>query len=189
MNSFTAVLDACVLFSASLRDLLLWLATNGVFRARWSQELLDEWTRNLLAKRPEVDPTRIERTCRLMNAAIMDAMVTGHESLIGGLQLPDADDRHVLAAAIRSGAAAIVTFNLKDFPAEALRPYGVEAIHPDDFLIQQIDLAPGLVAAAIKMHRASLQNPPKTVEDYIDTLERQQLPKAAIRLREFARLI
>jgi len=100
MNSFTAVLDACVLFSASLRDLLLWLATNGVFRARWSQQLLDEWTRNLLAKRPDVDPARIERTCRFMNAAIMDAMVTGHEPLIAGLDLPDRDDRHVMAKTI-----------------------------------------------------------------------------------------
>lgn len=78
----------------------------------------------------------------LMDANVRDAKVEGYESLIEALQLPDPNDRHVLAAAIRCNADAIVTFNLKDFPRDALAPYGIDAIHPDDFIYYQIDMAP-----------------------------------------------
>lgn len=167
----------------------MWMAVAGLYRARWTETTLGEWSRNLLANRPDLNERALLRTRQLMNESILDAVVTGHESLIAGLELPDPDDRHVLAAAIRSGAAAIVTYNLKDFPNEVLSDYGVEALHPDDFLLHQVGLAPGAVAAAVKHHRASLKNPPRSVEEYLDTLECQQLPKAAARLRDFAALI
>jgi len=106
-----------------LRDLLVRLAMTGMFRAKWTDAIHDEWTRNLLENRPDLKPEQLNRTRKLMNTHVQDSLVTGYESLIPGLKLPDQDDRHVLAAAIRSGADVIVTFNLSDFPASALEPY------------------------------------------------------------------
>ena len=130
--AFVVLDDACVLYPAPLRDLLVRLANTGVVRARWSAAILDECFRNILENRPELKPEALQRTRELMTRAVPDCMVTGFEQLIDGLVLPDADDRHVLAAAIRAGAQAIVTFNLDDFPAERLQPYNIEAKHPDD---------------------------------------------------------
>ena len=100
---FVVIYDACVLYPAPLRDLLLHLARTGLFAARWTDEIQQEWSRNLLKTRPEL-ADKLPRTIALMNLAVPDAVVTGHEALVEGLQLPDASDRHVLAAAIRAGA-------------------------------------------------------------------------------------
>ena len=124
-SPFTAVYDACVLYPAPLRDFLIWLGLSGRFRARWSAQIHDEWKRNLLLNRRDLIPEQLDRTSALMDRAIPDGLVTGHETLISGLNLPDPDDRHVLAAAIRSSASVIVTFNQKDFPAAALAPFGI----------------------------------------------------------------
>lgn len=182
---FVVVYDACVLYPAPLRDFLLRLALTELFAARWSDQINDEWQRNLLAKRPELTD-KLGRTLSLMHQALPDAIISGHEALIEGLTLPDPDDRHVLAAAIRAGAQLIVTFNLKDFPTTALEPFGVEAVHPDDFVVQQFDLHEGRILAAARNHRASLRNPPRTVEDYLDTLAANGLVVTADRLRPFA---
>ncbi|MGM0639349.1 MAG: PIN domain-containing protein [Pseudomonadota bacterium] len=135
---FAVIYDACVLYPAPLRDLLVRLATTGLFAARWTDQIHDEWVRNLIAKRPELEP-HLSRTRQLMNEAVEDSLVTGHEPLIQGLTLPDPDDRHVLAAAIRAGAQLIITFNLKDFPSATLDSFGIEAVHPDAFILQQKD--------------------------------------------------
>ena len=100
--------------------------------------------------------------------------------------MPDPDDRHVLAAAIRAGAQTIVTINLRDFPAPSLAPYGIEAVHPDTFVDQQFDLHEGAVVTTAKRHRAALRNPPKPVDAYLDILAAQGLVVTAERLREFA---
>jgi predicted nucleic acid-binding protein len=139
--AFTVVYDACVLFPAPVRDLLIRVAHAGLVRARWSDAILDECFRSILASRPDLDATILDRTRRLMNAAVADGLVTGYEPLVGALELPDPDDRHVLAAAIRSAAQVIVTSNLRDFPNCKLAPYGVEARHPDEFVLGLIDLA------------------------------------------------
>ena len=112
---YTVIFDACVLYPAPLRDILLRLATTGLFTAKWTDQIHDEWIRNAVKKRPELKD-KLPRTRELMNRAVPDSLVTGYEFLIESLELPDSNDRHVLAAAIRSGAQAIVTFNLKDFP-------------------------------------------------------------------------
>ena len=111
--------------------------------ARWSEEILDEWARNLAEKHKNVSPASIARCRELMNQHAQDALVAGYEPIVPSLELPDADDRHVLATAIHCKARAIVTFNLKDFPEAALATHGIEAIHPDDFLLRllQSDLA------------------------------------------------
>ncbi len=185
--SFTAVLDANVLYPAPIRDFLLTLATTGIYRAKWTEQIHDEWMRNLLINRPDLEG-KLNRTREAMNL-IPDCLVTGYESLIEGLELPDPDDRHVLAAAIRSGAQTIVTNNLKDFPSSALDQYGVEALHPDEFLDYQFGLRSDLVIKAAKVQRARLKNPPKTPEEFLERLAAQGLVVTAERLSNYIELI
>jgi hypothetical protein len=161
------------------------LALTGLFRARWSNAVHEEWICALLRKRPDLSRKKLERTRALMDAHATDALVTGYEDLIDGLLLPDPDDRHVLVAAIRGRADAIVTSNLRDFPSEILAPFGIEAQHPDEFILHLLDLSPGIVAAAARDHRESLKNPPKTIEEYIDTLEAHGLTQTGSLLREY----
>ncbi len=187
MATFTAVYDACVLYRAPLRAMLMQLAMADLFRARWTDAIHDEWTRNLLKTRPEL-AAELSRTRRLMDENVRDGLVVGYEGLIPGLVLPDRDDRHVLAAAIRCGAASIVTFNLRDFPASALAPYGIEAVHPDTFVADQVDLDEAAVCGAVKIVRARLKRPPMGVEEYLASLERQGLSETVSRLREYAAL-
>lgn len=184
-----AVYDANILYSAPLRDLFIRLAQADLVRARWTDQIHEEWVRNLLHDNPELSPERLARTRALMNEAVHDCLVEGYEALIPGLTLPDPDDRHVLAAAILARADVIVTFNLSDFPREVLHPLGIEAQHPDEFVTHLLDLAPGAVCAAAKRQRDGLKNPPKTVEEYLDTLARLSLPKTVLRLQAFAELI
>lgn len=124
LTTRTVVLDACVLYPAPLRDVLVELAVGDLFRGRRTEEIHDEWTRNLAANRPDLDPVKLARTRELMNAHVRDSLITSYESLIGALTLPDAGDRHVLAAAIRCDADIIVTNNLKHFPAKPLMATG-----------------------------------------------------------------
>lgn len=119
-----------------------------------------------------------------MIAAVADCLVTGHEALAEPLILPDPNDRHVLAAAIRCGAEAIVTFNLGDFPAAALSRFRVEAKHPDDLLVELIDAAPAAVAAVIARQAADLRSPPCTVQELLLGLRASGLPLAVARLEE-----
>lgn len=143
----------------------------------------------LLAKRCDLSREKLERTRQLMDASVPDCLVEGYEDLIAGLQLPDPNDRHVLAAAIRAGADVIVTANLKHFPPSSLASYGIDAQHPDPFVRHLVDLAPGRVCVAVKTHRQGLKNPPKTVPQYLETLERQALPETVAALREFEELL
>jgi hypothetical protein len=180
----TVIYDACVLYPAPLRDLLVRLALAGLFRARWTEEIHREWTRSVREDRPDLRPDQLERTRRAMDAAVPDCLVEGYEPLIAGLTLPDADDRHVLAAAIRAGASLIVTFNLADFPRAALAPHGVAARHPDDFVLDLIGLDARRVCEAVERQRAALRRPPKTVGEHLATLEQQGLKRSVARLRE-----
>ena len=181
--AFVVLYDACVLFPAPLRDILLRIAVTGIVRARWTERILDECFRNISEQRPDLKPNALTRTRKLMNEAVPDCLVEGFEDLIDGLQLPDSNDRHVLAAAIRAGAQAIVTFNLRDFPGVQLAPFGVEAIHPDDFVVDLIDLAPGVVTNVVAEQAAALRNPPRTIAEMLDTLRDQGLPQAVAKLR------
>ena len=160
------------------------LALTGIFRAHWSAEVHDEWIRNLLKNRPDITRDKLERTRRLMDQAAPDALVTGYEPLIESIELPDPDDRHVLAAAIRCGASVIVTLNLADFPAHALANFRIEAQHPDDFVLALLDAFPDFVLEAARTHRASLKNPPKTQEEYLAEHNAQGLEKSVSVLRD-----
>lgn len=177
--AFAVIYDACVLFPAPLRDLLIRLAQTDVVTARWTDEILDECFRSIAASRPELSEAALARTRSLMNEAVRDCLISQHDGLADGLALPDPNDRHVVAAAIRSGAQAIVTFNLKDFPTAALEPLGIEAVHPDDFVADLLDLAPALVVQVLYQQAASLRNPPRSVDDLLTTLELVGLAKSA----------
>ena len=120
MTDLIVVYDANVLYSAPLRDFLVELALTSVFEARWTEEIHSEWIRNVLLNRSDLTIERLTRTKNLMNASVEGSLVTGYEEIIPQLQLPDLGDRHVLAAAIRSSAKYIITFNLRDFPNEAI---------------------------------------------------------------------
>ena len=184
-SSFTALYDANVLYSAPLRDLLMRLSMTGLYRAKWTEEIHDEWMRNLLANRPDLKPEAVDRVRQLMNANVRDALVDGYQALIPAIEsLPDPNDRHVLAAAIVGRAHVIVTYNLKDFPREALSPYGIEAQHPDEFIRHLIDLNESTVCTAAKEQRAALKNPPHSVEEFLDALAKQELPLTVATLRE-----
>lgn len=184
-SNFTVIYDACVLYPAPLRDLLMRLALTDLFRARWSRDIHDEWMRNVLKNRPEIKPEQLERTRDLMDSNVRDCLVTGYEPFIETIGLPDQDDRHVVAAAIKSGASLIVTFNLKDFPESVLAPLEIEAQYPDEFISHQIDLNPAKVCEAASKHRRGLKNPPKSVDDYLDTLLKQGLVETVKQLREW----
>ena len=185
--SFTVIYDACVLYPAPLRDLLVRLAMSGIVRARWTDQILDEVFRNIAKDRPDLDTGRLRRTRDLMNAAVRDVLVGGYEPLIDSLDLPDPDDRHVLAAAIRCGAQCIVTRNLRDFPSEKLERWGIEALHPDDFVMAQLDLAPGVVLQKLNEQVSALKNPPLCLEELLDLLETNGLVRSMAEVRRLVR--
>ncbi len=185
----TALYDACVLYPAPLRDLLIRLAMTGMFQARWTQQIHEEWIRNVAQNNPHLKRERLEATARKMDQAIMDSRIENYEPLIEGLKLPDKNDRHVLAAAIKGQAEIIVTFNLKDFPEHSLEPFNIWAQHPDEFISHLIDLSPETVLLAVQQQRASLKNPSKTVDEFIAILLRQQLPRTAAYLKQNKELV
>ena len=149
--------DANVLYSGLVRDLLMRLALTGNFQAKWTDAIQDEWIRNLSQNRRDLPRANHENVRRLMDEALPDARVTAYEHLIPTLNLPDPDDRHVLAAAIHCQATIVVTFNLKDFPLSALAPFGIIAQHPAEFAIDLLDQFPDDVLGVVKGQRVSLR--------------------------------
>ena len=185
MATYTVILDACVMYPAPLRSYLLYLAQTGLYRARWTEQIHDEWIRNLLQNNPQITAESLQRTRGLMNSHAPDCVVEGYQEFVAGIELPDIDDRHVVAAAIKGQAEGIITFNLKDFPEENLSPLGLTAIHPDEFLTDMFELDPSKAILAAQRQRRSLRNPPMTVETYLDALQRQKLPMFVSKLRQF----
>lgn len=183
MSHFAAVLDANVLYSYPLTTVLLELAEARLYRPIWSADIHDEWVRNLKQNRSDLDPAKIDRRRAAMDAALPDACVTGYQRLVPSLDLPDANDRHVLAAAIRSKAQVIVTFNEKHFPVVTLDEFDLCTQHPDTFLRHLIDLAPNLVLSRLLTMIEALRRPAMSANDYIAMLERQSLPESAAALR------
>jgi len=189
LDNVTALLDASVLYPAPLRDLLMELAVSDLYRAKWSDAVHEEWIRAVLQNRPDLTRAQLERTRDLMNAHVRDALVTDFEQLIDVLDLPDPNDRHVLAAAIKCRADLIVTINLKDFPAEKLDRWGIEAQHPDEFLTDQFYLSQPAFLQAVRTVRLRLKNPPKSVQDYLDILRTQGLLATVKTIEPFDRFI
>ena len=178
ISTFVAFFDSNVFFSNRLTSLLLWLALSGLFRARWTDEIHEEWIQAAHEKFG-IPISDLQRRRDDMDAAVLDAKVTGYADLIDGLTLPDRKDRHVLAAAIRCGASAIVTFNERDFPPDALEQYGIHTRHPDDFVLDVEGLARGVLVDAARKDLAHYKDPPLTADEYIGGIRQTGLPRTA----------
>jgi hypothetical protein len=178
-----AFLDANVLYPARLRDLLMHLALRRLFEPRWSKRVHEEWITAVLHDRSDLTAAQLERTRRLMQETIDDALVCGYEPIIDQLTLPDANDRHVLAAAIRGAARVIVTANLRDFPADVLSAHHIEAVHPDTFVGRLIEAEPAAVIDALRDLHRDLRKPAFSMDELLSLFERIGLVRTVAELR------
>jgi PIN domain len=183
---YAALLDACVLVPNALCDTLLRFAEAGFYRPLWSQQILDEVFSAVCRIHPEIDPARVQHRLDSMSQAFSGANVVGWEAVAAGQDLPDANDRHVLAAAIAGGGQSLVTFNLQDFPEAALGPVGVEARHPDEFLLDQLDLFPSVALDVLVSQAADMSKPPSDLAGLLNRLERCGVPSFAEAVRRLA---
>ncbi len=181
-NPFVVVLDANVFYPFRTRDVLFTFAQHGLFRARFTNQIMDEWTRNLIENKPELKDS-VRRQERVIREVFEECFVTGFEPLVSGLNLPDKDDRHVLAAAIKCSAQVIVTENKKDFPEDILEEYSVEALSADDMLANTYDLFPIDGARALRAVRQRYGNPPFTASEFLLDLTKCGMPKLAAMAR------
>lgn len=184
-GKMTVVYDACVLYPSILRDFLLTLAKSGIFRAKWTDDIQDEWSRNLLRNRPDLGGTVIDRIRSNMEAAIPDALVSKktYRHLIEAVTLPDPGDRHVVAAAIASKASYVITFNLSDFPADKLNQFGVSALLPDEFVLRLIALGSEEVLECLEEQRARYRKPPQTLSELLAKLSKDGLLKSSAEIQ------
>lgn len=173
MSSFVVLLDACVLFPMSLRDTLLRAAEKGLYRVQFTEAILEELRKNLVTQRG-LEEEKAQRLVDKVRESFPEALVTHYESLIS-VMTNDEKDRHVLAAAVKTGAKVIVTENLKDFRQESLAPFDIEAQKPDQFLIHLFYLAPELMVQIIREQANDLRNPPMTKLELLQVLE-QHVP-------------
>lgn len=183
MQSFTVVLDACVLVPVTAADTLLRLAEREMYRPVWSERILDEAKRAVKNLHPELSAERIEHRFDCMDGAFEDASVSGWESLEGSIVLPDENDRHVVACALVGGADAIVTNNIRDFPDKTLAPLNIEVIRLDDFLLDIFDLVSEEFAAVIREQTSDAMHPPLSTSEVLDNLAAAGAPETAAALR------
>lgn len=186
MTGITVLLDANILYPAPIRDIFLQLAVDDVFRAKWTAEIHREWISALLRKEPYRDRAKLERTRDLMDRATRDCLIVGYENKIDELQLPDPDDRHVLAAAIIGECDKIITSNLRDFPESETAPHGIHVQHPDEFLSIFLELAPIRFCDSVRKIRSRLKAPPMSVQDYFTALSQSGLDSTVEKLIGFS---
>ncbi len=182
-DRFVVLLDANVLYPFRKRDVLLRFYDAGLFRARWTGRILDEWTRNLLEVRPDMKQS-IRAQQSKMREVFPEALVGNYEHLETGLNLPDKDDNHVLAAAIQCGAQHIITDNTRDFPRAELDQFDIEAIEADEFLSRTFDLYTAEAMSVLRELRAHYSKPPYTPSEFVLDLTAKGMPKLAARARE-----
>lgn len=184
VKKIIAVLDANVLYPAPLRDFLLRMAEADLFFPKWSDEIHDEWIRNLLKKRPDLKAVQLAKTRQAMDNAFEEANVKGFKNLIAELHLPDKDDRHVLAVAIKSGAGIIVTFNKKDFPVKSVKPHSIEVRDPDEFVVSFLKSNLSRVIKSFSRLVNALKKPPQTKDQVLTTLENCGLKESVAKIRK-----
>lgn len=186
-DRFTALIDANVLACGTRRNIILSLAEAGFFRPRWSDRILDE-TVGAIAKITKGGANIIKQRSA-MERAFPEASVTGYSGLETGLELPDPDDRHVLAAAIATSAQVIVTENLKDFPSEHLAPFDIDAISADEFISDAIELDPLAAVAAMRKMRERFKNPEMDAEALLQLIKARKLFQTAETLYQYMELL
>lgn len=189
IGRYLAFLDANVLHPAFLRGAMLWFADERLFRPAWSADVIEEWRRSIKRRYPDVGDDRLDAQQAIMTDQFPDAEVSGYQPIIQALNLPDPDDRHVLAAAVVGKCHGIITANLKDFPAQTLQGFKLDLIHPDDFIVNIIDLHPGRALAACKRHRAAMSKSTPTPEDYLARFGACGLVQAHARLSDYKDLL
>jgi hypothetical protein len=190
-NRFTALCDACALFGALKRNLLLSRAEADLYRVRWSAQILDEVERNLtemLAEKGDAEARqKAQHVRQAMERAFPDASVSGHEVLIDCmLGMPDPDDRHVVAAALKTQASVIVTDNSAHFPCEVLGPLDLEVKSADEFIADTIGLDVGRAVAAVRQMRESFKKPAMTADALLVLMEARGLTLSVDMLRDHA---
>ncbi|MDA8208607.1 MAG: PIN domain-containing protein [Actinomycetota bacterium] len=179
MSRYAALLDACVLVPVTLADSLLRVADQGLYRPLWSSRILEEVVAAICEVHPEIPEDRIRRRVSDMGRYFPEAQVQGWGQLLDWLHLPDPDDRHVLAAAIRGRADAIVTANIKDFPADVVGSFDIEVVHPDAFLLDQLDLDRNAVLEALRDQARHARHPALSARDLARRLTRAGVPEFA----------
>lgn len=179
---FVVVYDASALYPHAQRDLLIGIAQAGLVQAKWTTEIIDEMAAARLRRNPSLDPARLGMLKSLINHSVPDCLVWGYEPLVESLKLPDSDRRHVLAAAIKSGAQVLVTASIRDFPAANLAEFGVDAKTPDDFVLDQIGIDDRVVFACVQ-DIANRRTRPCTAQDVLTELENNGLVTSVAALR------
>lgn len=179
---YPALLDANVLHPAFVRSALFWFAAERLFRPHWSDDIVREWEGSVRERFPDVPDKWFTDQLALWNEHFPDARIAGYEPFIDALDLPDPEDRHVLAAAIVGRCAGIVTCNVKHFPRELIAPLGIEISHPDEFIVSVIDLDPERAFKACRLHREAMARTSPTREEYLERFERAGLIQAHQRL-------
>ena len=176
MAIFAAVLDACVMVPVALCDTLLRLAEERLYRPIWSERILAEATDAIGAIHPDIDSSALQRRVAYMNDTFPGACIGDFAEIEAGLQLPDPDDRHVVAAALRARADAVVTANLRDFPIDAMLRLDLEVISPDDFLMSQLDMRSAVVMEVLEAQAAATRNPKRSLDDVLTALAKAGVP-------------
>jgi predicted nucleic acid-binding protein len=174
---FTCVLDTNVIYPIEIRDLLLWFAHFDLYTPKWSVSIFAEW--EAVMRRKGLSEPEIQRRMDRVNRAFPDAIVNNYETLIDLINLPDIDDRHVLAAAIKCEADIIVTNNLRDFPQVAPDTFGLTAKSADDFLTDIIDINHGTALDAFKTLVRNRRNPDLDEYQVLNLLRKNELADTA----------
>lgn len=189
IGRYPAFLDANVLHPAFLRGALLWFADERLFQPAWSADVLREWRTSIVRRFPDIDQAKLDGQQALMTEFFPDAEISGYENLIDAFSLPDPDDRHVLAAAIIGRCHGIVTANIKHFPEDILAGHRLEIIHPDDFIVNIIDLHPSRAVAACKRHRSAMTATKPSQAEFLKRYEAAGLIQAHRRLSNHVELL
>lgn len=182
VGRYSAFLDANVLHPAFLRGAMLWFASERLLRPVWSKTVLEEWRRSLLRRHSDLEEAKIDQLEAQTLEHFPDAMVEGYEPFIKAIELPDPNDRHILAAAIVGKCQGIVTANTKHFPEEVVAPHQMEIIHPDDFIVNIIDIDETKALTACRNHRAAMSRTTPTQDQYLERFRACGLVQAHARL-------
>jgi predicted nucleic acid-binding protein len=169
--ALTAVLDACVLYPVSLRDVLLRLAEAELYQVVWSERILGEMKGAILGKRLDIEEQKIDNMIAGMRNAFPEAEFDGWQLLEEDMRNHD-KDKHVLALAVRARADMLVTSNLKHFPPEACEPYCVEPIDPDEFLCQLLEGNEAEIRSVLEVLSQDMKNPPMSVGEILEAIHR-----------------